>query len=228
MQLKRFWTFDEIVNIKRRTIMSIYEKSLNDYLEVASSNSPTPGGGSVSAITATNAAAMVSMVCNLTIGKKGYDDVQDNIKEILVKSTALIEKLKEQTTLDMSCFDAFMGALRLPKDTDEQKETRKEALQQAYKKATDVPMSICELCLEIVRLANELAPIGNKGAISDVGVGALIAEAALRACMLSVDINLPGIKDTAYVEDVRARRAMMISEADELKDMAVAKVRERL
>jgi formiminotetrahydrofolate cyclodeaminase len=206
----------------------LYNQSLNEFIEKAASNSPTPGGGNVSAVIATLAASMVSMVANLTIGKKGYEEVQDKAKKAADDLKNIIEDLKTLTEKDMAVFSKFMEALRMPKDTDEQKAKRTEAMQQAAKTATEVPMEICRKCLEILKISVPIASYGNKGAISDAGVGAYVAEAALRAAMLSVDINLPGIKDAAFVEKYKAERRQLFADADEMKLIAVAKVKERM
>ena len=208
--------------------MSIYEKTLNEYLDVAASKSPTPGGGSVSAVVATNAAAMVSMVANLTLGKKGYEGVEGEVKEILAGSTKAIDELKALTARDMQAFDIFMTAWRMPKDTDEQKKAQAEAMEKAAQNASTVPYEICKVCLDILKLAARLAPIGNKGAISDVGVGAYVAEAAMKACMLSVDINLPSIKEAGFKAMLVSERARLFTEAEELKLLALADVKKRL
>jgi formiminotetrahydrofolate cyclodeaminase len=110
-----------------------------------------------------------------------------------------------------------MATFKLPKDTDEQKKARTEAVQAAGQKATLAPLNVCRKCLDLMREASKLAPFGNKGAISDCGVSAIVLEAALRAAMLSVDINLPSIKDQAFVEKVKAERARLFTEAEELK-----------
>ncbi len=208
--------------------MSIYEKTLNEYLEVAASKSPTPGGGSVSAVVAANAAAMVSMVANLTLGKKGYETVQDLTQEVLTGATKAIADLKSLTARDMQAFDIFMKAWRMPSDTPEQKKAKDEAMEKAAQNASTVPLEICKVCLEILKLAARLAPTGNKGAISDVGVGAYVAEAALRAAMLSVDINLPSIKTEAFRNMLVSERARLFTQAEDLKISALADVKKRL
>ncbi len=208
--------------------MSIYEKSVNEYLEVAASKSPTPGGGSVSAVVATNAAAMVSMVANLTLGKKGYDEVQGLAQQTADACAAIIAKLKDLTAKDMESFEIFMKAWRMPGDTPEQKKAKDEAMEKAAQNASQVPLDICKQCLEILKLAAKLAPVGNKGAISDVGVGAYVAEAAMKACMLSVDINLPSIKTESFKTMLVSERARLFTEAEELKVLALADVKKRL
>ena len=208
--------------------MSIYEKTINEYLEVAGSKSPTPGGGSVSAVTATNAAAMVSMVANLTLGKKGYDEAQDEAARALEGATDALGKLKSLTARDMAAFDTFMTAWRMKSGTQEEKEAKAEAMETAAQNASTVPLEICKVCLEIIHLAVALAPVGNRTAISDVGVAIYVAEAALRAAMLSVDINLPGLKTQSFIDDLKAERARLIVEADELKTQGLATVKSRL
>jgi len=206
----------------------VYGKTLNEFLAEAMSSSPTPGGGNVSAAVATLAASMVCMVANLTIGKKAYAEFEDQAKLVVSNMTAIIEKLKVLTNKDMEAFDNYMAAFRMPKDSDEQKAARGAAIQEAAKKATLVPLEICRTCLDILVQAEELSKYGNKMAISDVGVGAMVGEAALRACMLSVDINLPSIKDKAFVDKVAADREHLFVKAEELKLLALARVKEKM
>ena len=206
----------------------LYAKTLNEYLAMAASKSPTPGGGSVSAVTATNAAAMVSMVANLTLGKKGYEASQEQVKRILDQATALIEELKALTAEDMAAFDTFMTAWRLPTTTDAEKKAKETAMEQAAQNASRVPVAICRACLRILAAARELAPLGNKTAISDVGVALYVADAALRSAMLSVDINIPLIKSESVVADLKAERARLLSEAEELRVVGLGIVKTRL
>ena len=208
--------------------MNIYDKTINEFLELASSSSPTPGGGNVSAVTATNGAAMVAMVANLTIGKKGYEEFQDKAKEILDNIMKIIEKLKDLTQKDIDAFNKYMEAFRMPKNTEEEKEKRKKALQEAAKNATLVPLEIAKTCVEILEEAEKLSKFGNKMAISDVGVGAYIAEACAKAAMYSVDINLPSIKDEEFVKEVSQQRAEILTKAEELKILTIANVNYRM
>lgn len=208
--------------------MSLYEKTINQYLEVACSSSPTPGGGSVSAVVATSAAAMVCMVANLTIGKKGYEECWDKAKQILDDTNAIIANLKELTAKDMAAFETYMAAFRLPKETEDQKKARKEAIQKEAKNATEIPLAIAKACHNILIQAEKLSHFGNKGAISDVGVAAYVADGAMRAAMFSVDINLPTIEDEEFVQFVVSERCCLFSTGQELKEKTVVKVRERM
>lgn len=208
--------------------MNIYDMTLNEYLKAASSKSPTPGGGSVSAVVAANAAAMVSMVANLTLGKKAYEAVQGDAAEILGVMDIIMSDIKELTEKDMLAFQNFMDAWKLPSSTEDEKSIKKEAMEKAAQNASSVPLDLCGKCVDILRQALRLAPVGNKSAISDVGVAAYLAGAALNGAMLSVDINLPLIGDEAFAANLRTQKAGLLVEAEELKLFALAEVKKRL
>ncbi|ADK84696.1 Formiminotransferase-cyclodeaminase [Desulfarculus baarsii DSM 2075] len=209
-------------------VKNVYEMVFNDFIADAASSSHMPGGGNVSAAVGTLACSMVCMVGNLTVGKKAYAEFDAQAQEVVSACEAIIAKLKDLTLKDMEAFDQYMGVFKMPKETDAEKKARAEALQAAAKKATDVPMEICRTCLEIVKQADKLSHFGNKMAISDVGVGAMTAVAALKSCMLSVDINLPSIKDQDYVAQAKAERARLFVEAEELCTLAMARVKEKM
>lgn len=207
---------------------NIFDSSLRQVIEASASDAPTPGGGSVSAMVGSFGVAMVSMVGNLTVGRDKYKDVEPQAKEILEKTNGLLGRLEELVGEDIKVFGNFMDVLRLPRDTEEQKEERTRLMQEALKAATDTPMEIARVCLEGLELAEELSTIGNKGAISDVGVAAYVGEAALQSVLLSVDINIPSIKDEEYVEKVQMEKYALIVKAGELRAKAVAQVKERM
>jgi formiminotetrahydrofolate cyclodeaminase len=206
----------------------IYGMVMNDFIEVAASKSHTPGGGNVSAVVATLGSAMIAMVGNLTVANKKYADHHEQAQAQVDRIMAGIEKLKQLTNDDIAAFDAYMAVFKMPKETDEDKKARAAAMQAAAKHATNVPLEICRTCLAMLKDAYELAPYGNKMAISDVGVGAYVCEAALKACMLSVDINLPSIKDQDFVAQAKAERAMLFAEAEDLKNKALTYVKEAM
>ncbi|MHB1042168.1 MAG: cyclodeaminase/cyclohydrolase family protein [Eubacteriales bacterium] len=205
-----------------------FNKSLRDVIAVAASNEPTPGGGSVSAMVACFGVAMTAMVCNLTVGKEKFRDVEPQVQEILDTAKGLLKKLEELVDADMVDFNSFMATFRMPKNTDEEKAARNAAMQKALKSATDTPMDIARVCLKALEITDKLAPIGNKMAISDAGVAAVVAEASLNGVLLSADINIPMIKDEEYVKKVVAEKEQMVAEARRLKDKAFAVVQERL
>lgn len=186
------------------------------FLDELASSSPAPGGGSVAALSGALGAALSSMVCNLTIGKEHYETVQTDIKEILKRS----EQLRKQLTLlvdkDTEAFNEVMKALKMPKDTDEQKEKRRQALQKGYKSAAQVPLETARTCEKILEVAAIAAEKGNKNSISDAAVSALMAHAGVEAAALNVKINLSSIKDTEFVQKIS-------SEVRDLQQRAVKK-----
>ncbi|MDO0822929.1 cyclodeaminase/cyclohydrolase family protein [Desulfosporosinus nitroreducens] len=206
----------------------IWEWTTEEFLTVSASSSPTPGGGSVSAYVGALAASMTCMVANLTIGKEKYKEVEPQAKEILAEAEDVLGMLKSGLSQDIAEFSNFMDVLKLPKGTDEEKALRTEKMQEVLVSATDTPLGISQNCFRVLQLAQKLAPIGNKGAISDVGVSAYLAESALKSAMLSVDINLPGIKDVAYQERVKAERARLFEQAAVICAETVAVVQSRM
>src|SRR5512143_612365 len=174
------------------------EKPMQHFLDKLCSKSPEPGGGSAAALVGAEAAALVGMVCYLTLGKEKYADVQAEMEVLRDKSEAARADMQRLLQEDTEAFAAASAAYKLPKDTDEQKKEREAAIQAGLKKATEVPFAIGEKAIEIARLSLVAAEKGNKGAVSDAGVAVLFAEAALQAAALNVRINLVSIKDEAY------------------------------
>lgn len=210
------------------TESNVWQWTTAEFLAQAASSAPTPGGGSVSAYVGALAASMVCMVANLTIGKEKYKDVEPQVQAILEKGQKLLNDLKTGLSQDIAEFSNFMAVLKLPKETEEQKSARAAKMQEVLISATDTPLGIAQNCYAVLELAQELAPIGNKGAISDVGVAAYLAESALRAAMFSVDINLPQVKDSVYQEKVKAERGRLFTQAERIKNETVQVVQSRL
>lgn len=206
----------------------VWEWTTEEFLTVSASSSPTPGGGSVSAYVGALAASMACMVANLTIGKEKFKDVEPQVKEILAEAETVLNNLKTGLSQDIAEFSHFMAALKLPKGTDEEKTVRAGKLQEVLVSATNTPLGIAQNCFKVLQLAQKLAPIGNAGAISDAGVAAYLAENALKAAMLSVDINLPQIKDEAYKAKVLAERAKLFEQAAVICAETIAVVQSRL
>jgi formiminotetrahydrofolate cyclodeaminase len=186
---------------------------MQHFLDKLSSKSPEPGGGSAAALVGAEAAALVGMVCYLTLGKEKYADVQAEMEDLRDKSEAARADMQRLLQEDTEAFAAASAAYKLPKETDEQKKERDVAIQAGLKKATEVPFAIGEKALEIARLSLIAAEKGNKGAVSDAGVAVLFAEAALQAAALNVRINLVSIKDPAYVNDKWNKMQKMVDEA---------------
>jgi methenyltetrahydrofolate cyclohydrolase len=180
----------------------LVKQNIKMFLDELASSSPAPGGGSVAALSGALGAALSSMVCNLTRGKQGYETVQDEITELLQKSEELRQDLTDLIDKDTDAFNEVMKALKLPKETEEQKAQRKNAVQTALKKAAEIPLETARKCLQILDVSRVVAEKGNKNSITDAGVSALLAQTGVQAAMLNVRINLSSIKDEDYVTQV--------------------------
>ncbi|MCL6430687.1 MAG: cyclodeaminase/cyclohydrolase family protein [Anaerolineae bacterium] len=187
--------------------------TVNQFLDALASKEPVPGGGSGAALGGALAAALVSMVCNLTIGKKGYEAVEREMEGLLVESEAIRKELPQLLEADTQAYARVMEAYRMPRASEEEKQAREAAMQERLKEAAEVPLRIAERCARVVALALPAARMGNKWAVSDAGVGALLAEASLQSALLNVEINLASIKDAAYVEGMRQRMVSLVEEA---------------
>ena len=172
--------------------------SVNDFLDEIASSSPAPGGGSVSALAAALGAALTSMVCRLTIGKKKYAGVQREMEEVLKQSEELRVQIKATIDEDTAAYNKVMSAYGLPKDTEEQKSKRTAEIQEAIKTATHVPLKLMSLCVEALELVKIIAEQGNQSAISDAGVAALMLHAGCEGAALNVNINLASLSDAHF------------------------------
>jgi methenyltetrahydrofolate cyclohydrolase len=179
---------------------SFKNTAIEPFLDALASSKATPGGGSAAAIIGAMGAALVSMVCNLTIGKKKYADVEGEMKEVLHKAEALRHKLTGMIEDDVKAFDQVMAAYGMAKETDAEKATRDKAIQAALKQATEVPLRCCHAAREVIDLAAIASEKGNLNVISDAGVGVLAAYAALRSAALNVFTNAKIITDKAFAE----------------------------
>lgn len=205
--------------------MLLVDKTVKDFVAQVASNEPAPGGGSVAALVASLGAALTSMVGELTVGRKKYESLSDDEKKIVDDSLAatkpLIERLNELVDEDTNAFNDFMTALKMPKETDEEKATRKAAMQEGIKKAIVVPLDASKTSLEILKLSKPLAVYGNQNAITDAGVGALLACAGVEGAAFNVLINLGDVDDAKYVEDMKKECKQLVDEAKALRDEAV-------
>jgi len=178
----------------------IKDTAVEPFLDALASQGATPGGGSAAAIIGAMGAALVSMVCNLTIGKKKYADVEGEMKEVLGKAEVLRHKLTGMIEDDVKAFDTVMAAYGMAKETDADKAARDSAIQAALKQATEIPMRCCHAAREVIDLAAIASEKGNLNVISDAGVAVLAAYAALRSAALNVFTNARMITDKTYAE----------------------------
>lgn len=176
------------------------------YDDVASS-SPAPGGGSVSASAGALAASLAAMVCRLTVGKKGYEEVKDELTDVRDRADELRRDLEKLIEEDKNAFDGVMAAFKLPKSTDEEKAARGEAVEKATQQASSVPLTTMKKALASMELAAVVAEKGNVNSISDAGVAGLMAYAAIEGAGYNVRINLGSLKDKEFVEQLASEAA---------------------
>jgi len=181
------------------------DRTVSQFLDELASHPPAPGGGSVAALSRAAGAALTSMVCNLTIGKKKYADVQEEISAVLDQSERLRRELTVLIDKDTDAFNRVMAAFGLPKSSEQEQTDRNGAIQEATKQATLVPLSVMSLCEQSLHLAAAVAAKGNKNSASDAGVSALMLQASCAGAALNVRINLGGITDAAFVQQISAR-----------------------
>lgn len=192
----------------------IVDSSVHAFLDDLASRSPTPGGGSAAAIMGAMGAALVSMVCNLTLGKKGYEDVNTEMTQTLEQAETLRRRLTDMVKADVDVFDSVMAAYGLPKETEDQKTTRSAAIQEALKAATDVPLACARDCAEVIRLSRIVAEKGNRNVVSDAGVAVAAAHSALKSASLNVHVNAGSIKDHEFVASRLSTLKQILSGVD--------------
>jgi formiminotetrahydrofolate cyclodeaminase len=206
----------------------LMELGCKQFVEELASASPAPGGGSVSALAGALGAALVSMVANLTIGKEQYASVEEELEEALGKARALQQELVVCVDEDTEAFNQVMAAFKLPKGTDEEKQKRSMAIQEATKQAARLPMRVAECCLEALALTRIMVAKGNPNALSDGGVAALMAFAGLHGAIYNVQINLGSIKDQEFVKEMEERKEQVLSEGKALRDEVLLLVETKL
>jgi methenyltetrahydrofolate cyclohydrolase len=179
--------------------------SLNDFTLLVASNEPAPGGGSVSALSGAQAAALLAMYCRLSLGRKGLEDVQELVTETAGKADRLMQNLLTDISEDTAAFNMVVAAFKLPKSSDDEKEVRRAAIQDAFAQAARVPLGVAEQCLQLQELVAGVIGKGNNSAITDIGVAGLQAWAGLQGALYNVEINLASLKDPALTRDFRGR-----------------------
>ena len=194
---------------------------ITEYLEKAAAGTAVPGGGSVAALNASLAAGLTEMVANLTIGKKGYEAVADEMHEIAGRTAELREKLTAAIDRDADAYSEVMAAFKLPRASDREKESRKSEIQKAFKHAALVPMEVAKHAVKVIELAGRAVESGNKNAVTDGVVAAMNARTAALAALYNVKINLVSIEDDEFVKK-------LTREVNELEQRARDKEKEIL
>jgi glutamate formiminotransferase/formiminotetrahydrofolate cyclodeaminase len=203
----------QILENKLREAQTARAESKEDFLDRLAGSSPTPGGGSVAALAGALAAALVSMVAALTVGKKKYAEVEEAIKETRKRSESLRSRLTRLIEQDAEAFDAVMRAFKMPRGNEAEERVRAAAVERSLLDASKVPLETMERALEVIDLARHVAEVGNVNAVSDAGVAAYMSEAAARAAALNVRINVKGLGDQDARKSLEERAASLLEAA---------------
>lgn len=195
--------------------------------DLTASKSPLPGGGSVSAMVGAYAASLVCMVAKITIGKPAYEAVHGLMRELDTQADALRLRLLDGIRKDSASFDSFMRALALPKETEEEKTLRQDAMQAGLKRASEVPLASAREVHEVLKLSLEVVKHGNMNTLSDGLVGAFLARSAMMGAISNVRINLSGIKDEAFTARMNEACDQLEAEAHRLEQEAIQAAKDR-
>ncbi|UZR30717.1 methenyltetrahydrofolate cyclohydrolase [Methylococcus mesophilus] len=206
----------------------IKDQPIQQFLDELASKSATPGGGSAAAVMGAMGAALVGMVCNLTVGKKNYEAVEAEMADVLARADALRAQSMDMIRADVEAFDRVMAAYALPRETEDDKAARSAAIQEALKAATEVPLACARLCVDIIDLSQIAAEKGNRNVVSDAGVAVMAAHAALKSAALNVYVNAKGLKDEAFAQDRVNRLEALLKEGDAKVDAIFAAVKASL
>jgi methenyltetrahydrofolate cyclohydrolase len=212
--------------------MMLQNMTVKAFVEELASNSPAPGGGSAAALSASLGSALGSMVFNLTIGKKAYNEYDEEKKRLVIKALEETNSSKDQflnmMEQDAEEFLELMAAFKLPKVTDEEKAYRDEKITKGYIKALEVPLKVAEKAFKIYDYIEIAAKYGNKNAVSDAGVAALLIQTAIESAVLNVKINLSSLKDEEYKAQVSNKCKTYVENGVDKKNSIMKIVEEKL
>jgi len=211
----------EYVLAKADTTPKLIDMTLTEFVEETASESPAPGGGSISAYMGAMGSALATMVANLSSHKRGWDDRWEEFSDWAEKGKYYHDMLNNMVDEDTNAFNKIMDAFSLPKKSDEEKAARTKAIQDATKYAIEVPFKVMQLCYDSMEVIQAMAEIGNPNSVTDAGVGALAARSGVMGAFLNVRINTADLEDKKFVEDI-------LKKGKELQDKTIAKEQEIL
>ena len=231
MGLDQLGAFDpqkKIIEYRVAEVRPLIGRTVAGFVDELSTDSATPGGGSVAALCGALGAGLTAMVGTLTVGKKGYGEVDGEMRRLGLESQALKDEMLRAVDDDARSFDAVMTAMRLPKATDADKAAREQAIQTAYLGAIAVPMSVLRGAIRVVELARAMAERGFKASLSDAGVGALTGRAAAEGAYYNVMINLASVTDAGKKAELARTADGLLAQASAAAEEVAQGVRRRL
>ncbi len=202
--------------------------SVREFLEKLSSKEPVPGGGGAAAMAGALAAALSSMVANLTVGNEKFKENEQTVEMVKEEAGAMEEELLQSVAEDADTFKAFMECLKMPKGTDEEKAKRTEAVSAAAKAASLAPFKIMRSSLDVMKIAQRLVKIGNPNVVTDAACSAILARAAARSAAYNVDINLKYVRDDDFNARVKKETEDMVHYAEALEEEILHAVNAKL
>nr|WP_281281482.1 cyclodeaminase/cyclohydrolase family protein [Paenibacillus dokdonensis] len=205
----------------------VFDQTIRQFLQVSASSAPTPGGGSIAALSAALGASMGSMVANITSGPK-FESVRQQMADIVVLMQSAMLEAESFLKKDMESFNGYMAALGLPKENDEEKKMRSLALQKAAVQAASVPLHLMKRSLEIMSALDKITEEVNKNVISDLGIALIMLDAAVQSAWITVEINLGSIKDAGVRSSFQETGAELSSQSNERKLQVLQKIKEKL
>ncbi len=208
--------------------MPTRDENVSAILEQLSAATPAPGGGSAAALVGSIAASLVAMVAGLTVGKRAYQSVEHEMRDVLTEALKLRDELVELADRDSAAFNTVMAAYKLPKETEADRAERERTIQAALKRATEIPHQTALHCSRVLELAETVVTKGNKSALSDSGTAACLAEGALQAALLNVMINLAAISNEAFINTHSQERERLSAQAHAKRHMILQLIAERL
>lgn len=203
-------------------------QSLKKYLEDLAARQPTPGGGSAAALSSTLGCALMSMVCNFTVGSPKYKEVEEEVKKYLEESENLRNRFMELVDLDVASYEKVSQAQKLPKETPEDKERRKEKIQEATREAVAVPLEICQLSAEGLKLCDRMLEKTNIKLVSDLSVAASLLKAGFQAGLVNVEINLASLRDADFIVKIRQVLEPLTKESEVLSGVILERTKEKI
>lgn len=207
---------------------SLVDTTVRDFVDELSTESPAPGGGSVSALSGALSGSLTAMVANLTYGKKGYERQTKRMNEVAIECQKLKDELLRLVDLDTEAFNKVMDSRRLPKKTEEEKRKREEAIQQATKQAANVPLSVMKIAMKVLECVDIVSKYGNVNSISDVGVAVLTSNTAIKGAGYNVLINLPEISDKEFCDSMKKEVSEVNGNAEKMVRRIVKRIENKI
>ena len=212
--------------------MKLVEMTVEDFSQEVDSSSPAPGGGSVAALASNIGVSLARMMANLSFGKKKYESLEESIRIEFTDKFNKLGDIRQELMLlvdkDTESFDEYMKAIKMPKDTEEQKQESKEAIKCATVFSIEVPFKTASISIDALELLDYIAKYGNQNAITDIGVGTLLIYSGIEGAILNVKVNLLGLEDDSLANEYTIKCNALLDRARAIKDEIISNIHNKL